>query len=423
MVTATDFLLLISVTLLLGYIGSLLESKTKVPNLVWLLSFGLLIGPVFRLYDPSFFLQISPLMSAVALAIVLFDAGINLDLKSVTKALPKSAALVTFTFLLSVLSIGGFLHFFMSQDFTLLQGLLLGTMVGGNSTVTVLTILHSLEKTMDISIDAKTILTLEPTLADPVCIVSAITLIRMIISPETSLTSGITTLLFGFVLSAILGLIIGLVWAIILDRLYGRHLNYLITIAVLFLTYLLSEEFVGHGAGPVACLVFGLVLTNFSGILERFGEYKTVIIEKEELRRFHEEITFFIESFFFVYVGIIVSISIKHLTVGWIVVGICLAARQGAVSLAASFTNFTEEERILSRAVMADGLPALIMSQLPAIYDPQQQYFTTTGIYPNLCFIIVLSTVIYASLVGPYLAQKRLNSSGKTQTDSSHIRL
>ncbi|MFW6110872.1 MAG: cation:proton antiporter [Thermoproteota archaeon] len=423
MIDAVGFLLLISVTLLLGYIGSLLESKTKVPNLLWLLVFGLLIGPVFRLYDPDLFLQITPLMSAVALAIILFDAGINLDLNKVMRALPKAVSLVLFTFLLCVFSIGGFLYLLMPQDFPLLQALLLGAMVGGTSAITVLSILPSLEKTMDISIDAKTMLTLEPTLADPVVIVSSITLIRMIISPETTFVGGITTLLFSFVSAAILGLIIGLGWATVLDRLYGRHLNYMITIAVLFLTYILSEEFVGHGAGPVACLVFGLVLTNFSGILEKFGEYKTVVIEKKELRRFHEEITFFIESFFFVYMGVIVSISITHLAIGLIIVGICLATRQGAVYIAAFLTKFTEEERILSRAIIADGLGALIMSQMPAIYDPQQQYFVSLEAYPNLCFIIVLGMVIYASLVGPCLAQKKMASSGKTQTGSSRVQL
>lgn len=362
-------------------------------------------------------------MSAVALAIILFDAGINLDLKAVTKALPKSMSLVIFTFLLSVLSIGSFLHLFMPQNFTFLQGLLLGTMVGGNSTVTVLAILHTLDRTMDIPINSRCILTLESTLADPICIVTAITLIQLIMFPGASLTGGIITLLSTLVLSSIIGLIIGLVWAIILDNLFGRPLNYMITIAMLFLTYVLSEEIAGHGAGPVACLMFGLVLTNFSGILEKLGEYKTVVIEKKELRRFHEEITFFITSFFFVYMGVIVSISITYLSVGLVIVGICLAARQGAVWIAAPLTNFTEKERILSRAVITEGLPALIMSQLPAIYDPQQQYFIKPEIYPNLCFIIVLSMVIYASLVGPYLAQKKLNPSGKTQIDSSSIRL
>ncbi len=408
MIDTTSLIMLVSVTLLLGYLGSLFYSKTKIPDLIWLLTFGILLGPVFHLYDPELFLELSSLMSTVALSIILFEAGINMDIKQVVQALPKSMALLGFTFSLSVISIGFFLHIFMPQDFTLIQGLLLGTMVGGTSTVTTLGILSALEKIMDIQ-SIKVVLTLESVLTDPVCIVTAITLIQMIMFPGVSLTEGIKVMLFSFGVSSMVGLVIGLIWAMILDRLFGRPLNYMITIAVLFLTYILSEEIGGHGSGPIAALLFGLVLTNFSSILEKFGSY-TALIEKKELRSFHEEISFFIKSFFFVYVGLIVSISTTHLIVGLIVVGICAAIRFIAASIVSSIMKFTKLERVLSRSIFANGLPALIMSQLPLIYDPAKQYFLKPEIYPNMCFIIVLGTVLYGALLGPYLARKAIKT-------------
>jgi len=151
LVDAVNIILLISATLLLGFIGALCYSKTKIPDIIWLLGFGIILGPITHLYDSELFISLSTLMSLVALNIILFEAGISVNIKAILKALPRSLILIAFTFTMTVISVGYFLNFFMPQDFTLLQGLLLGTMVGGSSTVTTFSILEALERMMDVS--------------------------------------------------------------------------------------------------------------------------------------------------------------------------------------------------------------------------------------------------------------------------------
>jgi len=410
LIDAVSILVLIAVTLLLGYLGSLFYTRTKIPDLIWLIGFGILLGPVFHLYDAELFIKLSTLMSIVALCIILFEAGINVDINTVIKALPKSIALVSFTFTLTVISIGCFLHFYMPQQFSLLQGLLLGTMVGGTSTVTTIGILRAIEKTIPDIKNIEVILMLESVLTDPICIVASITLIQMIMLPSVSAIDGIMEITFAFAISSLMGFVVGLIWAVILDKLRGKPLNYMITIAILFLTYIISEKIGGHGSGPIASLMFGLVLTNFSYINKKMGNKLKIRIEKKELRKFHEEITFLIKSFFFVYIGLIVSISIKHLIVGLILTGICLAIRFVAATIAGSIMKFTKVERVLSRSIFAHGLPALVMSQLPSIYDPNKQYFLAPEIYINFCFVIAISTVLYGAILGPIIAKKELAS-------------
>jgi NhaP-type Na+/H+ or K+/H+ antiporter len=66
-------------------LGNLFYVKTKIPDVIWLLLFGFIIGPVFKLYDPEPFIRASPFMSIIALCIILFDAGINMDLDTFIK--------------------------------------------------------------------------------------------------------------------------------------------------------------------------------------------------------------------------------------------------------------------------------------------------------------------------------------------------
>lgn len=401
--------MLVSATILLGYLGTLFYAKTKIPDLIWLLGFGILLGPVFHIYDTSLFIEISPLMSAVALSIILFEAGITVSIEPVINAIPKVMVLIGFTFTMTVISVGYFLHLYMPQDFTLLQGFLLGTMVGGTSTVTTIGILNALGSTMDIS-DVKVILTLESVFTDPICIIAAITIIDLIMLPSVSIGEGIISIFFAFIISSIIGLFIGLFWGLVLEILRNKPLKYIITIATLFFTYTVSEIVGGHGAGPVAALIFGIVISNYRNIFGFVFKKIPIHIDKKELIQFHEELTFFIKSFFFVYIGLIISISMKYIITGLLLVGICLTIRFFAASIASKIMKFSKVERALSRFIFAHGLPALIMSQLPAIYDPNKEYFLAPEMYPNLCFIIVLGTVLYGAMAGPYVVKKRLQS-------------
>ncbi|MCS7364828.1 MAG: cation:proton antiporter [archaeon GB-1867-035] len=413
MIEAINILILISLTILLGFIGSLFYDKTKIPDIIWLLLFGILLGPIFHLYDPELFTRLSNLVSIVALCIILFDAGINVDVGLVIEMLPKSFLLLALTYPLTMVTIGFSLHFLFPNNFSLLEGLLLGGMVSGTSTVTTIGILSTLERA-GINVErAKIILVLESVLTDPIGVITCITLIRMIMFPTVSLLEGFKTMFLSFSNSIIIGSIVGMLWAAVLDKLRGKPLTYMITLAVVFLSYIVSEEIGGEGSGALAVLIFGLIITNFEYIA-KILEFKRIFkIEKQLLREFHEEITFFMKSFFFVYIGLIISISQEQIIAGLLAVGIILAVRYIAASISSMVLKLNQLEKGILTVTVASGLPAMIMSQLPLIYDPNRQYFTSPEIYPNICFIVVIVTVLYGAFIAPYIAKRKAASLSK----------
>jgi hypothetical protein len=52
------------------------------------------------------------------------------------------------------------------------------------------------------------------------------------------------------------------------------------------------------------------------------------------------------------------------------------------------------------------------MSQLPLIFDPEMAFITNPGIYSDLCFPIVLGTVIFSSVASPIIAKRQLKVEG-----------
>ena len=405
---ADNIILLISVTLILSYISTLMYSKTRIPDILWLMGFGLLVGPILNLFDKALFLKLAPMMSVIALSVILFEAGINVDITLLLENMGKAAVLSLTSIIASILFIGFILNWMFPADFTLQQAMLLGAMVGGTSTVSVYGIMSGLSRTLKNLSSTRVLLTMESIISDPVCIIASITIIRMIMLPEVSLRDSARDIFYIFTVASLLGLAVGLLWAQILDRLRNRPFTYMITLSVLLPVYVLSEIFVGEGGGAMSALTFGLAIANFRFFTGRLGWNTKVKIDKQRLREFHEEVTFLIKSFFFVYIGLVVSLSIRYTIIGFALVLLLMFIRFLVVEVLDRFIDFSLEEKIISQFVYASGLPAFVMSQLPLILDPEGLFFMNTAVYPNICMPIVLGTVIYSALLGPYVIRREL---------------
>ncbi len=409
MIEADKLLMLISSTLLLSYVSGLFYKKTKIPDIIWALGFGIILGPLLGYFKKDLFISISPLMSTVALNVILFDAGINVNISLLLKGVLKSTVL-SLTMLLTVMTVVGItLSVALPSQFTLLQGMLLGAMIGGTSTIAVFGILGGLEQVIPHIESTRVILMFESVISDPLCIIASITLIKMIMMPDFSIVSTVASIAEIFVVATFFGVSVGLLWSRALHAINGKSFTYILTLAILFPTYIIAEKTVGEGAGAIAALLFGLTIANHSWVLNQLHLSRHLEIDKERLRTFHEEISFFMKSFFFVYIGLIISLSVNYLAIGLGIFALIQFLRYGMVSAVGRVMHFSIQEKVLTRIIFPMGLPAFVMSQLPAIYDPNRYFFLDPTLYPNLCMPIVLSTVLFAAFACPYVASKQLS--------------
>jgi cell volume regulation protein A len=407
LIGAEEFLLLISSTLFLCYISGLIYTKTKIPDILWLLGFGIILGPVLGVIERESFEAISPLMGVIALCVITFNSGISLDVKTFQKTLYKSFVLTIVTFFSIVFIVGFAVSFLMPETFNILEGMLLGTIIGGISTVAVTSLLNGLQQLFQNLETTRALLTLESTLCDPIRVVAAITLIRMMNSPTISIRDSAKEIVFTFVVASIVGVLLSLLWAEVLDIMRGLPLNYMMTMAVLFPTYLLGER-VGQGGGTMAAFVFGLVLANYKNVTRWLGFSRTLKPDTERIMELNEEMTFLLKSYYFVYIGLIVSISRKYMFLGIGLTLLLILVRFIIGTAVGDLMRFTNEEKVISRLVFTLGTSTLVMSQLPRILDPKMLVIRNPTIYTDLCFPVVLGTVAFAALFSPIIARKQL---------------
>jgi cell volume regulation protein A len=97
---AISLFTLVGFVTVLGFIGNYIFKKTGVPDILILLVLGLLLGPVTQIVPSETLTGFSQIFSSLALMIILFEGGLNLDLY---KVLQESSMAIVLA-LLSVIS-------------------------------------------------------------------------------------------------------------------------------------------------------------------------------------------------------------------------------------------------------------------------------------------------------------------------------
>ncbi len=408
-------LLLFSALIILSYLGNLVYRRTKIPDLVWLLFFGIIVGPILGLIPEEIFMEISPVVSITSIILITFEAGIDASLENLVKIIRKTSGLAFITFSFIVLATGMILPIFYT-DFGIIDSMILGTMLGGLSTVAVTGLLDQLRNILKEIKNVRSVLLLESTIVDPVRIMVAVSLIKIHLRGDIMILESIRDVYAIFTIGSLIGFALGLVWTLVLHRLRGRRFNYLLTIAVLFQIYFLAEAMAGEGGGTMACFAFGLALSNYREFTKRFGFIPR--LDRKRLRDINNEVLFLFKSYYFVYTGLIVSLDLRLLYIGVFLTIMLIVIRFIIGTIVGIALKFDKLELIMTRLIYPLGTSALVFAQLPAIYDPEGKVFSDPNIFSNMIFPVVIGSILFYSLIAPQIMTWQIGKERDKEDDS-----
>jgi cell volume regulation protein A len=385
-------LLLISLIILLGYLAEWLFRKINIPDTLLLIAVGFIIGPnILGYIKPESLGQLAPLFTTFTLLFLMFDGALSIDLRSFTEGIGSGISIGSFNFFFSTIVIGS-IFWFLVHDVVL--ALMLGFSLGGISSAFVIPMLKQ------IIVNKKTysILTLESALTDVLAIVFALTMMELKILKTIEINAVLSQIAALFFVAGFLGIMAGFLWIFIEDKLIGRDTNYMLTIAYVVLLYFITEYLGGNGA--IAAMTFGIVIAN-SKILMNLAQKlrekrsrkkaaeeeepcKTVNIVSRRERMFYQEISFFLKTFFFVYIGLLLDVTnFTVVTVGTGIAFGLLLLRNLSSLLTKKFKKY---DRLLINSLFARGIaPAaiILMAKVKNISIPQPAvdtlYFTITA--------------------------------------------
>ena len=394
-------LLAISLIAIFGFLSEALFRRTNIPDVLFLIILGFLIGPNgFGYTSPEDLASIAPVCTTFTLLILIFDGAFNINLSSLIREFSSSLVLTIYNFVISTIVVGGiffYIHQYHLDGTTIMASMIIGFSLAGVSSSFVIPILSQ------IRVGGKLFsrLALESALTDVFCIVATLSVIEVYTTGIFGVQKTLTYLIELFAIAGFIGVLGGIIWIVI--RVFEEQ-NYIITIAYLILVYLATEYFGGNG--PIAALFLGLILNNSKqlssikeGILSRSVAEKQKAIQGDlgievtsaSEKRYYNLISFFLKALFFIYVGILLDITDQTaLVVGSILSVLIMITRMGSMPLT---KGMQKDQRQLVNAVFARGLAAAVLIQ--AVIQagmPGAEYMA------RVVYVVIIGTIILSSM-------------------------
>jgi NhaP-type Na+/H+ or K+/H+ antiporter len=391
---AANLILSFGVLIFASHLLNWLFSHTKIPDALLLIIFGLIIGPAFGILAPEYFGETSQLIVTIVLVTVLFQGGLNLDIRTLRNAW-RSTILISIIGFLSVMILVG-LTLWAIYGLNILLALTIGSMIGGTSSAIVIPLLRHLSA----SEESETVLTLESVFTDVLAIVTTIALLKAYVSNSFSATV-LTLNIFGsFFIAAIIGLFVGMFWARVLSIVKQIRNSVFTTPALVFLLYGVTQ-WLGL-SGPIAVLAFSIFMGNVPRLhayLEQRHTFLRYVLwptsPGREERLLFDEVALIMQTFFFVFVGI----SLRLESLGTLLTGILLTVLM-VITRALVIKYFVPKETTKTDAtIMATMIPKGLAAAALATLPLQLEIGEGTLIQEIVYSVIILSIITTSLLV------------------------
>lgn len=281
----------------LGFGGEIFFKKTGISYYLFLLLLGIIFGPVLHLFPREPLIPALGLFATFTLIMVLFYSGMDMRIREVIRGSHRVLAQVIIYVITSIFAVGLFGHFILKWD--LVQSLMFGCMIGGETTAAVVVPL-----TRSLKIQEKTVvfLTLESLVNSIFSIIFFVAFLGLYRNGTESWIIPLQSIGASFLIGITAGLALSISWLFVLRYLRGYKYMYVFTLGLLFATYSLVHLL--HGSGLIAVLIFGLLIGNQRSVLLRLRQKFDISDMSDQFKKFHGEISFLLEAFFFVFLGL-----------------------------------------------------------------------------------------------------------------------
>jgi cell volume regulation protein A len=399
--------------LVLAYAANRLFRRTRIPDAVVLMVMGLLLGPFLGWLDFGEFQPVIRAFGTLAVILILFEAGLDLDLRDTIRHFPGGLLLAFLAYALTFGLVSLVAKW--SLGLSTLSTLLIGAALACTSSSITVPILQQIEVEKPVRIT----LLLEASISDAFAVLTVGILLDLGKSPGNVLTNVVFQLLFNITVSLALAALAAAIWSFLLPKLSEQRFWQVLTFAVVLLLYAGVERV--HANGLIAVLGFGLALANFRRVdphllesslgLEILGE-----THHSQMLSFHSELAFLVRSFFFVLIGIIVNFGrmAQHLPVTLGAVGAIILGRWLAILLSRrAWKEFQPLEREMIFWIMPRGLITVVLGlQIVGARGGELAFL------PGLAFGVILATnllVVVGSVRARRLAGQAVPASAITE--------
>lgn len=295
--SADNILLIGSILLFISIFASKTGYRLGIPTLVLFLFVGMIFGSDgfgIQFNDPA----AAQFIGMLALNVILFSGGMDTKFSDIKPIVISGTILATIGVFLTAVITGFFIfwltnNFIGSVTFSLLEALLLASVMSSTDSASVFGILRS--KGVSLKENLQPLLEFESGSNDPMAYLLTIALIQMIQMGSGNVLGLAGFLLFQLLCGALMGYLLGklFVWVLNKISLHNLSLYPVLLIAICFFIFSLTNDLKGNGY--LAVYIGGLVIGNAK------------FTQKHSSKRFFDGLTWLFQISMFICLGLLVN--------------------------------------------------------------------------------------------------------------------
>lgn len=380
----------IVITVLAGISAQMVAEYFKVPSIVFLLLFGILLGSsslnVLHPHDLGVGLEV---LVALSVAIILFEGGLNLELRELGKVSGSLRNLVTIGTLITLIGGGMAAHWL--AEFPWSIAFLYASLV----VVTGPTVISPLLKQVPVDRQVATLLEGEGVLIDPVGAILAVVVLNTILNTNAAPIDIMIGLLLRLGIGALVGGIGGWLLGLLLKQAnsLSDELKNLVVLAGVWGLFGLSQSLRSES---------GLMATVVAGIMVKASG----LPEERLLKRFKGQLTVLCVSVLFILLAADLSIA-SVFALGWgsvlAVAVLMLVVRPISIAICTWNSDLNWRQKVFLAWIAPKGIVSASVASLFAIL------LTEKGINGGdatkaLVFLTIMMTVFFQGLTARWVA-------------------
>jgi potassium/hydrogen antiporter len=291
--------------LVLAFLANRVFRVTRIPDVVLLMALGVVLGPGLGILHADALSRATNLLGTLAIILVLFEGGLELNLRDTLRHFPGSFLLACVCYVFTVVLIA--LVMVKGLHLPMVSGLLVGAALGCTSSTVVLPVL----KQMDAEQPVKVTLMLEASWGD----VLAVLMVGLLLGLQSQTGTMAQGLAHRFLVQVgvalLFAVVAGILWSRLLHVLSEQRFWQVLTFSMVLVLYSGMEALGANGL--IAVLAFGLTISNFPGVdpsLGLTGPLTKLAESQQLLLTFHSELAFLVRTFFFVLIGAVAQLGI-----------------------------------------------------------------------------------------------------------------
>ena len=353
--TGSESILLMSVIVIAtGIVAQVIGAFVGIPSIVPLFVLGIVIGPdVLGFLNPEVFGGGLETIIKLSVAMILFEAGLNLDKEEIKKHRKVILPLITYGGLITMFLGAFFCELILDLPWS--RAFLFGSLV----IVTGPTVIHPLLRRVRVQSRLKNVLESEGVFIDPVGAIIAIFVFELIVEKSSSFTHSLSLVFARLGIGALIGVVGGYLVGKIVKKwhLLIEEFVELLVLASALGIYALSEA-LSEESGLMAAVASGAILGNMD------------IPEEEPLKKFKGKLSILVISVLFVLLA--ANLELQHIvSLGWrgvfVVLIVLFIVRPVEILFATFGTALDLREKAFLSYICPRGIVAASVSSIFAL--------------------------------------------------------